>query len=385
MSSAAWGGSEELWSRAAVRLCEQGHEVAASVTWWREPAPQLHALVAAGVRVRVRKPMPSVVDVLWPRRDGIDRWWIEELAWVPKQKPDLVVFSQGGNADAAWWMRYCRDGAVPFVAIVQCNAEAWWPSDQVSLGCDLTATLQAARRVFCVSRHNLELMERQIGACLPNARVIWNPYNVSVAPPPVWPAADDVMRLACVARLEPSAKGQDLLLQIVASPAWRARALEVNFYGGGPSEHNLQQLAQYLQLANVRFHGHVKDIASIWEDNHALVLPSRHEGMPLALVEAMWCGRPALVTDVGGNTELCVDEETGFVAAAPTVDLFSRAMERAWGRRFDWPRMGAAARARAERLIPKDPVGIFCQHLLEAMDAASSGDLERPFPAQVRR
>jgi glycosyltransferase involved in cell wall biosynthesis len=365
MSSAPWGGSEELWSRAAARLCEHGHEIAASVVWWPQPSPRLQALAAAGIRLRVRKPAPSVVDLWWPRHDRIDRWWIEELAWVPRQKPDLAVISQGGNADGASWMKYCRDAGVPFVVIVQCNAEAWWPSDQTGSDADLTATLHAARMVFCVSRHNLELMERQIGACLPNARVIWNPYNVSAEPPPAWPAADDGARLACVARLEPSAKGQDLLFQVLASPAWRERPLEVNLYGDGPCEHNLQQLAQYLRLANVRFAGHVKDVAGIWEDNHALVLPSRLEGLPLALVEAMWCGRPAVVTDVGGNAELCVDEETGFVAGAPTVDLFAQAMERAWARRFDWPRMGAAARARAERLIPRDPVGIFCQHLLE--------------------
>ena len=71
-----------------------------------------------------------------------------------------------------------------------------------------------------------------------------------------------------------------------------------------------------LQLKNVHFRGHVNDIRAIWEQNHLLVLPSRYEGLPLALVEAMWCGRPAVVTDVGGNAELCVGKRNGICRAS---------------------------------------------------------------------
>jgi len=95
-----------------------------------------------------------------------------------------------------------------------------------------------------------------------------------------------------------------------------------------------------------------------------LVLPSRFEGLPLALVEAMWCGRPALVTAVAGNAELCLDNETGFVAPASSADLLAETMERAWDRRLKWSEMGRAARLRVEQIIPKDPVADFCQQLI---------------------
>ena len=94
-----------------------------------------------------------------------------------------------------------------------------------------------------------------------------------------------------------------------------------------------------------------------------LVLPSRYEGLPLTLVEAMWCGRPAVVTDVGGNAELCVDDETGFVAPAATESSFTDTLQRAWERRREWLEMGRAARARVEDQMPKDPVGVFCELL----------------------
>ena len=98
-----------------------------------------------------------------------------------------------------------------------------------------------------------------------------------------------------------------------------------------------------------------------------LVLPSRAEGLPLALVEAMLCARPAVVTDVGGNAELCVDGETGFVAAAPAVSLLEQTLERAWNHRHEWQSMGTAARTRAERLIPIDPIGDFCREILKCL------------------
>ena len=53
--------------------------------------------------------------------------------------------------------------------------------------------------------------------------------------------------------------------------------------------------------------------------------------MPLALVEAMLCGRTAVVTDVGGNAEWIEDGETGFVAEAATAKSFGAALkERGW-------------------------------------------------------
>jgi hypothetical protein len=71
----------------------------------------------------------------------------------------------------------------------------------------------------------------------------------------------------------------------------------------------------------------------------------------------------AVVTDVAGNAEACVDNETGFVAPAATVSLLADTLERAWNRRMDWQRMGQAARVRAENQIPRDPAAVFAERL----------------------
>jgi len=371
MAGDLWGGSEELWSQAASRLRQEGHEVSASVVWWPQLSPKVASLAEKGVEVVTQaRPYERWPVMLWRRmkkRFGIAS---PEMAWLRSRQPNLVVISQGFNRDGLVWMKFCREYGLPYVSIVQCNSETWWPGDDASN--EMLASYGAARKVFCVSRHNLELLERQIGDALPNAEVVWNPFNAPTEPPPAWPKENGVCRLACVARLEPAAKGQDLLLQVLSRSKWRARALEVNFYGAGPSDKSLKRLANRLQLKNVHFRGYATDVRKIWEENHLLVLPSRYEGLPLALVEAMWCARPAVVTDAGGNAEMCVDGETGFVAAAPVLELLDRALEDAWSRPGDWQSMGQLARARAERLVPKDPVGEFCRQLTKCAEKTKS-------------
>ena len=365
MSGAPWGGSEELWSQTALRLREGNHDVAASVVSWPKLSPRVTALREQGIEVCVRQsPTIALSARVWRK---VARSPPEDYEWMRKIRPNLVVISQGGNSDGLEWMTFCRDADMPFVAVLQCNGEWFWPGDE--LAAEMAAAYQAARKVFCVSRNNLELLERQTGATLSNAAIVRNPFNVSPDPPPAWPPSIDIWQLACVARLEPAAKGQDLLFQVLALPQWRDRPVEVNLYGAGPCERSLRQLVERLQLNKVYFRDHVPDVKSIWVANQLLLLPSRYEGLPLALVEAMWCQRPALVTDIGDSADLCLDGETGFVAPAPTVALLAQTLERAWNYRRGWQEMGKAARARVERLIPRDPVRDFCGQLMECVSA----------------
>jgi len=368
MSGVPWGGSEELWSQAAVRLARQGHDVSASVVWWPELSRSVREFEQQGVKLFTRKPRSPKLSARLLRK--VKRLILleeeKEFEWLRLQKPDLVVVSQGGNIDGIDWMNFCGQTCLPFVSIVQCNVDGWYPDDGFSI--EMAQAYRFAKKAFFVSNHNLKLLEHQIGEPLPNASVVWNPYNLSDDQIPPWPEDDGVLRLACVARLDPWYKGQDVLFQVLAQPLWRQRPLEINLYGSGTHQRILQILAERLHLKNVHFCGHMDDISAIWQRNHMLILPSRCEGLPLALVEAMWCARPAIVTNVGGNAELCVDDETGFVADAPAPEVFGKALERAWQRRQDWETMGLAARRRAEQLIPQDPIGDFCSLLTSCVD-----------------
>lgn len=114
------------------------------------------------------------------------------------------------------------------------------------------------------------------------------------------------------------------------------------------------------------FEGHVADVEKIWSLNHVLVMPSRIEGLSLAVIEAMLCGRPVVATDVAG-AEVIEDGVTGFLAEAPTVGCVECALERFWARREEAREIGAAAAERIRRLVPPDPARVFADKIKELL------------------
>jgi glycosyltransferase involved in cell wall biosynthesis len=124
-------------------------------------------------------------------------------------------------------------------------------------------------------------------------------------------------------------------------------------------------LVKRLNLSErVDFAGYVP-VEEIWASNHILVLPSRYEGLSLAMVEAMMCARPVIATDVGGHSEIIEDGVTGFLAKAPTVASVAEALESGWARRAEFEEIGLAAAKRIREIVPADPVGIFSSKLQE--------------------
>jgi glycosyltransferase involved in cell wall biosynthesis len=366
MAGAPWGASEELWSQAAIQLRRAGHDVQASVVYWPCLSERVADLSRKGVAVGTYPSYHSgKLRYFW---DRLSLAYRRSYRRLKRFRPDLAVISQGSVSGGFHWARVCKQAAIPYSIMVHSNSEFWWFQEQFD---EAVAAYTGARKVFCVSHSNLDLLQRQLGEPLQTGEVVWNPFNVSTAPAPVWPDEDGGMRMACVSRIELGQKGQDLLLQALARPEWRNRRFELNLFGTGPDEKVLRLMASNLGLNSVHLRGHLNDVRAIWEQNHLLLLPSRYEGVPLSVVEAMWCERPAVVTDVGRTRELCVDNETGFIASAPTASSFGDALERAWERRQDWARMGKAARARAEQLVPRDPVAEFGERLKVCASAKS--------------
>ena len=146
---------------------------------------------------------------------------------------------------------------------------------------------------------------------------------------------------------------------------WRDRPLQVTLYGKGARQQSLARLKSMWKLDNVQFGSYVQDIEAVWQTHHGLILPSRYEGLPLAVVEAMLCARPCIVTDVAGNRELIEDNVEGFIAAAPKPEFLDEALERAWQQRARWYDIGQAAAQKVRACVPRDPIGAFAQQLEE--------------------
>jgi glycosyltransferase involved in cell wall biosynthesis len=105
------------------------------------------------------------------------------------------------------------------------------------------------------------------------------------------------------------------------------------------------------------------DPERIWQENHALALASRVEGLPLVVVEAMLCGRPVVATNVAGNAEVVEDGTTGFLADAPTAASFGVALERFWERRSGLKGMGETAARAIRKQITAEPAKVFAEKI----------------------
>lgn len=355
-----WGGSELLWSQAAEKLVRRRNEVRVIAKDWGSPVPQIEHLRTAGCRIFLWRP-PSFLYRLRRKLFPLPEYVNKVVREVGKGV-DLVVISQGANTDGLPWMEASRAAGYKYAVIAQSAVVYWWPADDVAER--LAASYEGASAAYFVSQATLDLSRRQFACSLRNAKVVRNPFNVRYDVQPSWPADfSDGLSLACVARLDVISKAQDVLLQVLGLPHWRKRKLRLSLIGNGSHERSLRNMVEQFKLTSVEFAGHQNNIEEVWTKHHALVLPSRFEGMPLTVVEAMLCGRPCIVTDVGGNRELVRDGINGFMAKAPTVELLDEAMNRAWESRERLKEMGCTAARDVREWVSQNPSGDFVREL----------------------
>jgi len=150
--------------------------------------------------------------------------------------------------------------------------------------------------------------------------------------------------VTCIGRLVEQ-KNQALLLKASARLVQQGRRnLVVVFVGQGPDEEALRNFALELGISDrVRFLGVRSDILDVLLAADLVALPSRWEGTPLIIQEAMAAGRPIIATRVGGVPELVKDGVTGLVVASGDVDAMVKGIDLLWMDPSLRRRMGGAA------------------------------------------
>ena len=124
--------------------------------------------------------------------------------------------------------------------------------------------------------------------------------------PALAPLPSSAPLVVCVGRLCEQ-KGQDVLLRAWPTVTARHRDARLVLVGEGPARAALRAQAP----DSVLFAGATDQVRRWYEAADLVVLPSRWEGMALAPLEAMACGRPVLLTDVDGARECLPPEQHG--------------------------------------------------------------------------
>jgi len=212
-------------------------------------------------------------------------------------------------------------------------------------------THRLAEAHVCVSRAVEDY--HAAAARIPRSRVVVIP-NAIEAPSANPPSADRstlnlapaAAKLVFIGRLEPQ-KGLDLLLDAIARLPTEKR-LSLAVLGAGPDRQQSEQQAERLGIANlVRFLGWRPNPAEWIAAADALALPSRWEGMPNVVLEAMAMGKPVIATNVEGVADLIEDGRTGWIAEPESPASLSNTLLRFLNDQNRWAAMGAAARQKA--------------------------------------
>ncbi len=342
MAESPWGGSEELWAQMAGEALDKGHEVLALIPRWEPRHPKVLALEKRGLQIAEWS--ESGTDPSKNLEQSRNAFYPYEA--LVEFNPTQLCFSHGGmldivNGHTLLALLVLSELNAPLTVIIQANTDLYLPDLQQRE--ILRQYFERAKQVLFVAQENLEFARRQLAHPIENGDVINNPVNLTDYSEVPWPIAQKKVKLATVARFDVWAKGHDLLLDVLSD--WRDREYQLTLFGAGRHEGYIRELISHYQLQEcVVFAGHQSDVRAIWSEHEILVLPSRLEGTPLVLYEAMLLGRPSVVTAVGGNADWVQEGVTGFVAEAATRDLIALALERAWLNRPRWQAMGAAAR-----------------------------------------
>lgn len=179
--------------------------------------------------------------------------------------------------------------------------------------------------------------------------------------------------LVFLGRLVDGKRG-DVLLQAMPSVLREYPDTYTVFLGTGrlqqdDVEEKLKTMVSNLELeAHVNFPGEVNNTVNYLQSADLFVFPSQKEGLPNALLEAMACGLPSIVCDIGGVRDVA-DENTSWIVPVGDVEAFSLAIIAALSDPDEALKRGHAARQKIERYFSLEAVADAYEALYSQLSA----------------
>jgi glycosyltransferase involved in cell wall biosynthesis len=341
------GGTERVVWELATRLSPQRFAVGV----WLSPAPALDELAGALEAREIPVTRVAEVDSRWDW-SGMSATWRR----LRRARPMLLHVHHVWPAADRYLTMLARAAGVPHVVVTEhivghshsaaqraLKRSELGRADAVTAVCGAVAeTLLhdygvGAERVRVVP-NGAELPDEEREA--PEAREYRERFAATVLRP-LWVVAG---------RLEEQ-KGHDVLLDALAEVARRGLEFTLAVAGEGSQRAALEQRAARLGIApKVRFLGQLDDVGPLLSAADAVVLPSRWEGLPLILLEAMVRNRAIVASDVGGVPEAIDHGVHGALVPPGNAAALADELERFHRRPDRAVRMGRAAgeRVRAE-------------------------------------
>jgi glycosyltransferase involved in cell wall biosynthesis len=185
----------------------------------------------------------------------------------------------------------------------------------------------------CVSQGVADFAEKSMGLRRNKLFVIPNAVEgdrfAKVVPADLKPLGipENCRVMISIGRLERQ-KGFDLLIDAVTKLSKIPEDLRFLIVGDGPDAANLKLLVRNKRLdQHVCFAGRREDVPQLLAASNVFILPSRWEGMPNVVLEAMAAGLCVITTDVEGIPELIQDGVNGIVVPVESAARLAKAIE----------------------------------------------------------
>jgi glycosyltransferase involved in cell wall biosynthesis len=207
-------------------------------------------------------------------------------------------------------------------------------------------------RLVCVSQAMAEELKARYPRARPRVRVAQNGVDEDFFALRRNPPDDGALRLAAAGSLIPR-KGFDLLIEALA----RARVqqkLRLRIAGEGPQRRALEALAERLGVRErIEFAGALAPAAmpAFFAAADAFVLPSRAEGRPNVVLEALASGLPVISAELPGISDLVQPGMHGWLFAVDSSEALARALEAAAADPERLQAYARAARAHARHVL----------------------------------
>ncbi|WP_214835583.1 glycosyltransferase family 4 protein [Exiguobacterium sp. s36] len=127
------------------------------------------------------------------------------------------------------------------------------------------------------------------------------------------------LTISCVARIDPKIKGQDILIEALNVLKNKYKVNDFRCYFAGEIPLNFENtelfknVYRYGLQNEVKFLGNIDEIEKIYSESDVVVLPSRHEGLGLVIIEALACNCFPIVSNNEGPLEITKNGEFGMV------------------------------------------------------------------------
>ena len=358
IDSLSVGGAERHLVDLARRLHGRGHTVVVACS---VGGPGADELEAAGVRVEVlcRRVVKRRLSVAWA-------WRLRRL--VTSFDPDVVH----AHLHAACWAAALALVGSRRRLVMTDQTEGPWRGRLA--GAMSTWAYARAERVIAVSE---AIARRLCDYGVPRERISVVRNTVVPADPVERPA--EGRTVGVIARLVPE-KGLEDFVEAMAALRGEDGTTRAVIVGDGPLRDALEERCTALGLDGaVAFWGERTDARSLLRKFDVLAVPSRAEGTPLTILEAMWAGVPLVATTAGGIPEQIRDGREALLVSPGDVAGLADALRRVLDRRALARRLAASARHRAATTFSPD-------RMVDAILAVYAGERQSvPGPPIVRR